>query len=134
MDNNIGMRIRQYRKAKGWTQEKLAEYAGLNRVAVASYEQGKYLSSLTALESLSNVLDVPLSALSGSNNLSNSGEEDVWTIRERLRSDPDYRLLFDAAMKASPDHIKAAAAMLRALESQETRTVEENFPEESCQE
>jgi transcriptional regulator with XRE-family HTH domain len=43
-------------------------------------------------------------------------EDEAWAIRERLRRDPAYRLLFNAADNASPEHLRAAAAMLKALE------------------
>ena len=43
-------------------------------------------------------------------------EDDAFAIRARLRRDPAYRLLFDAADSASPEHLRAAAAMLKALE------------------
>lgn len=46
-------------------------------------------------------------------------QDEAWAIRERLRRDPSYRLLFDAADKASPEHLRAAAAMLKALNPQE---------------
>lgn len=43
-------------------------------------------------------------------------EDDTWALRERYRRDPNYRLLFDAAERATPEHLRAAAAMLKALE------------------
>lgn len=46
-------------------------------------------------------------------------QDDAWAIRERLRRDPAYRLLFDAADNASPEHLRAAAAMLKALEQKD---------------
>lgn len=42
--------------------------------------------------------------------------DETWALRERYRRDPNYRLLFDAAERAKPEHIRAAAAMLKALE------------------
>lgn len=42
--------------------------------------------------------------------------DDTWALRERYRRDPNYRLLFDAAERATPEHLRAAAAMLKALE------------------
>ena len=42
--------------------------------------------------------------------------DDQDSIRERLRRDPNYRMLFDAAENAKPEHIRAAAAMLKSLE------------------
>ena len=43
-------------------------------------------------------------------------DDDTWALRERYRRDPNYRLLFDAMEKAKPEHLRAAAAMLKALE------------------
>ena len=43
-------------------------------------------------------------------------EDETWALRERYRRDPNYRLLFDAAERATPEHLRAAAAMLKALE------------------
>lgn len=43
-------------------------------------------------------------------------EDEAWAIRERLRTDPNYRILFSAAETAKPEHLRAAAAMLKALE------------------
>jgi hypothetical protein len=42
-------------------------------------------------------------------------QDEAIAIRDRLRKDPAYRILFDAAKSATPQHLKAAAAMLKAL-------------------
>ena len=54
-------------------------------------------------------------------------DDESWAIRERLRRDPEYRMLFSAAEKATPEHLRAAAAMLKALEPP-------TFPEDEPQE
>ncbi len=40
-------------------------------------------------------------------------------LRESLRKDPNMRMLFSAARSATPEHIRAAVAMLKALEPPE---------------
>jgi len=46
-------------------------------------------------------------------------QDDAWAIRDKLRADPELRVLFDAADGAKPEHLRAAVAMLRALKAKE---------------
>jgi len=54
----IGSRIRGFRKAKGFTQEKLAELANLHPTFVSEIENGKANCSISTLLSISNALKV----------------------------------------------------------------------------
>jgi transcriptional regulator with XRE-family HTH domain len=54
----IGSRIRGFRKAKGLTQEKLAELANLHPTFVSEIENGKANYSISTLLSISNALKV----------------------------------------------------------------------------
>lgn len=54
----IGDRIRGFRKAKGLTQEKLAELADLHPTFLSEIETGKANYSISALLSISNALKV----------------------------------------------------------------------------
>ena len=109
-----GDRIRDLRLSRGLSQDQLAELASLNRVTVAKYEAGRVEPGAQALGRLADALDVSVDELLG--RVEPSPEDEALAIRERLRRDPAYRLLFDAAGSASPDHLRAAAAMLKALE------------------
>lgn len=139
----IGENIRKARKALKMSQDELASAIGANRVTISKYENGGYLPSVPALKRLAAALHTTPEELSTENELSNGtiqfkfmtsldnpkekivsiGPDDSLkeslAIRERLRRDPEYRLLFDAASKATPEHLRAAAAMLKALEGQE---------------
>ena len=59
----LGHRIRQLRHAKGWSQERLAERADLDRSYVAGIEVGTRNPSLKALDRLAAALAVRLSDL-----------------------------------------------------------------------
>ncbi len=59
----LGRRIRTLRHAQGWSQERLAEEANLDRSYIAGIEVGVRNPSLKALERLAAALDVPLVAL-----------------------------------------------------------------------
>jgi transcriptional regulator with XRE-family HTH domain len=59
----LGRRVRQLRHAKGWSQERLAEHAELDRSYIAGIEIGARNPSLKALERLAAALDVRLGRL-----------------------------------------------------------------------
>jgi transcriptional regulator with XRE-family HTH domain len=56
----LGSRIRHLRNAKGWSQEWLAEEAGLDRSYLAGIELGNRNPSLKAMDKLAKALAVPL--------------------------------------------------------------------------
>lgn len=118
---DVGERIRIRRKALGMNQDELAELASLNRVTIAKYESGKVEPGAQALSRIADALETSVDALLGRNVDQDAPDQDdeAMAIRERLRRDPAYRLLFSAADTASPEHLKAAAAMLKALGPQE---------------
>lgn len=115
----IGDAIRRKRKERGISQQELAELASLNYVTISKYESGKVEPGAKALARIATALDVTTDELLGRTEEQEEDAEDIWQLRERLRRDPDFRLLFSAADKATPDHIRAAAQMLKALEPQE---------------
>lgn len=59
----IGKRIRELRKGKGYTQEALAEIAGLSVDHVSHIETGNTKLSLNVLVKISNVFQVPTDRL-----------------------------------------------------------------------
>jgi len=113
----IGDRIQETRKSRGLNQEQLAELASLNRVTIAKYESGRIEPGAQALARIADALEVSIDYLLGRDEEPET--DDTWTLREQLRRDPDMRVLFSAARTASPDHIRAAAAMLKALKETE---------------
>lgn len=117
---DIGERIKLRRKALGMNQDDLAELASLNRVTVAKYETGKFEPGAQALARIADALETSVDALLGRDTEDKSSEDETMQIREMLRRDPSYRMLFSAAKKAQPDHIRAAAAMLKALEGDDS--------------
>lgn len=61
----MGERLRSLRKSKGYTQEDLAELAGIGRPNLAKYETGKSLPSVDILIKLADALDVSTDYLLG---------------------------------------------------------------------
>ncbi len=58
--NSIGQRIREFRKARGWTQEKLAELSGIEPSNISHIERGATKLSLPTLVAVANALEVSL--------------------------------------------------------------------------
>ncbi len=58
-----GMRLKQIREKRGWTQERLAEKVGVSRVTIARIEIGNRRPSLELLERLAKVLKVKVGDL-----------------------------------------------------------------------
>ena len=107
--------IRNARKALNMSQDDLADAIGANRVTISRYETGSYYPSVPALTKLATALHTTPAQLTGGEA---SEIEEKWLLSERLRNDPDFRMLFDQMQTAKPEHIRAAAAMLKALEGE----------------
>ena len=58
----LGRRMRQLREAKGWTQERLAERAGIDRSYIAGIEAGLRNPSAKALAKIAKGFGLNLSA------------------------------------------------------------------------
>lgn len=59
LPENVGKRIRDLRKAKGWTQEQLAEAASLHYSYIGGVERGDRNISLETLGKIISAFDVP---------------------------------------------------------------------------
>lgn len=56
----LGARIKEIRRKKGFTQEKLAELVGLETGSLSSIESGRNFPSLVTLDKISKVLNIEL--------------------------------------------------------------------------
>ncbi len=59
-DNTFGKRLKQIRKAKGLTQEKLAELAGVHEKHISKLELGTYNPSYATLNKVLSALDLEI--------------------------------------------------------------------------
>ena len=59
----FGLAVRQLREVRGWSQERLAEVAGLNRSFIGEIERGAATPSLLTAEKLAGALGVSLASL-----------------------------------------------------------------------
>jgi transcriptional regulator with XRE-family HTH domain len=59
----FGLRLRNLRKKKGWTQVELADYLGLRRTYVSDLERGKRNVSLLTMEIIARGFKLSVSQL-----------------------------------------------------------------------
>lgn len=104
----IGERIRDIRKSKKLTQEKLAEISGCEPSNISHIERAATKLSLPTLISIANALDVTLDELVYTN-LKNSSHISVQMIDSLLDDCSDEEL------KAITEIIKSAKKVLRAF-------------------
>ncbi len=69
--SEIGCRIKEARKAKGWSQETLAEHVNIHATYMSQIETGKVNLTVNILKSISDCLDISMRDL-----LSDKTEED----------------------------------------------------------
>lgn len=87
MKNEIGRRIKKYRKEAEYTQETFAEKVELSTSFIAGIEKGKKLPSILSLIKMAEVLDVSADVLLG---IEREGEilSKTKHMDQRLRSYP----------------------------------------------
>lgn len=59
----LGLKIRDLRKAKGFTQEKLAELSGLDNTYIGAIERGQRNPSIESAQSIAKALNMSLKDL-----------------------------------------------------------------------
>ncbi len=101
------------------TQDEFSEHCDVSRISIARYEAGGEINRKNAVK-IASACGVSVAYVLGITDTPSPDsqqfmDDEALAIRERLRRDPSYRLLFDAAGSAPPEHLRAAAAMLKAL-------------------
>jgi transcriptional regulator with XRE-family HTH domain len=113
--------VKELRQRAGMQQKELASLVGVSRPTISEWEHGKKDPSGERLRKLADLFNVDPGTILGfpADSPIHREDDDIAALREQYRRDPNTRLLFQAARKATPDHIRAAAAMLKSLEPEE---------------
>ena len=89
----FGLRVKEFRKQKKLTQEKLAETIGVDNGYISKLEVGQNFPSITTLEKIANVLGVELYELFRyTNSKSKDFKEEINTIYDKLNKDKQFTL------------------------------------------
>lgn len=111
------LQMRKIRKQRNMTMRELGAAVGVSESSISLYETGKNEPDIQTISKIADVLGVSIDTLLGHEE--SVPEDEVMALRDQLRRDPNTRLLFDAARNANPEHIRAAAEMLKALRPME---------------
>ena len=124
-----GDRIKQARINAGLTQKELAEKIGVKFAAIHKYETGIVVNlkreTIAALASALNVspswlmcMDDEPKKESQQPDLLVNGDPELTEIMEAARDDPNIRMLFSVTKGATPDDIRRAIQIIKALREQ----------------
>lgn len=126
----IGERIKQRRLELGYTADALAKLLNKNRATIYRYENGDIENMpIDVLEPLAKALNTTPAYLMGWNDSEQSVEPkptagyytdpEVAEYAEELRTNPKYRLLFDASKDLSKEDIDFVVNMIEQLKARE---------------
>ena len=102
----LGERIREIRKARGFTQEKFAELVDIEQKHVSRIELGKNYPTIDRLEKMAAALHVPMISFFDYLHLGNNDER-VANIEEMLKElDEDSRKIAYKMIKAIINTLK----------------------------
>lgn len=125
----IGERIRRAREKCGISQTALAEKIGVAKQTLYKYEKG-VITNIPS-DKISLIADIcectPAFLMGWDESLPSDTEmnlppyyldPDTAAIAQEYHDRPDLKILFDATRGATPEDLKAAAAMIKALKQQ----------------
>ena len=110
------MDLKALRKQKGLTQAELANILHVAQGTVSGYENGKYDPDTATLTRMATIFGVTVDELLGEKVKKTSPEEEeIWILREKIRRNPERRILFDLAGNGDIRDVRAAVAVIEAL-------------------
>ena len=108
--------IRRIRFEKHMTQEEFAELLGTTKQNISRYESGAVSPKITTAQAIADKLGVSLSELNGGP-AESADDDELWTLREAERRDPDRKALFKLSKYGRPEDIRQVNAIIDALKA-----------------
>lgn len=111
---DLGKLIKDARLAKGLTQEELGKLVGVQKSAIAKYENGRVVNiKRSTLQGLAKALD-----LKGSDLVIESNPKEAASLSARVLSDSDLREVVDLYLMLGDEDKKTYKDLLRRLAKQ----------------
>ena len=107
MDISIGKRIKELRKERNMTQERLADFVGVSFQAVSKWENGIALPDITLVPRLAQIFGVTTDELFAynKNEMRSEIEQYVCEARKYIESDHEKgRMILEEALKKYPEN------------------------------
>ena len=107
----LGQKIREARLEKGLTQEELGKIVGLQKSAIAKYENGRVVNiKRSTLQKLAKALD-----LRGSDLIIESNPKEAATLHARVLMDSELMLSIEQYYELSNEKKKMVRDLIRSL-------------------
>ncbi len=115
---NVGEKIKQARIEKGMTQEELGEILGVQKSAVAKYENGRVVNiKRSTLKKIADVLGIPpFELVYDEETLREQEKNDILAdITIRMRTDAEFMSVVEELYKLDNERFAAVKKMLTAF-------------------
>ena len=107
----LGQKIKQARLQKGLTQEELGNIVGLQKSAIAKYENGRVVNiKRSTLQKLAKALD-----LRGSDLIIESNPKEAATLHARVLTDTELMISIEQYYELSDEKKKMVRDLIRSL-------------------
>lgn len=118
MMSSFSETLRRIRFERHMTQDEFAALLGTTKQNISRYESGAVSPKISTAQAIADKLGISLAELNGQDASAQVSQDDeLWTLREEMRRDPERRRLFKLAAHATLDDVKAADALLNALKA-----------------
>lgn len=118
MMSSFSETLRRIRFERHMTQDEFAAMLGTTKQNISRYESGAVSPKISTAQAIADKLGISLVELNGQDASAQTRQDDeLWTLREEMRRDPERRRLFKLAAHATLDDVKAADALLNALKA-----------------
>ena len=112
----FGEKLQMLRKARGWSQEELAQQINVSRQALSKWESGASIADTENVIALSRLFGVSTDYLVSEDASVSAGSDDELSVYlEELRTRPEMRMLFSLAQGATKEDVERAVAIIEAL-------------------
>jgi transcriptional regulator with XRE-family HTH domain len=108
----ILVKLKELRKTKGYTQKELAEIIGVDTSSISKYEKGVAEPSFEVVKKLAAALGVSIDCLS---DVQTEADESETEILEYLRSNPEFKILFDRIKNSDKEDLNKLIAIHMAM-------------------
>lgn len=115
--SEMGRRIKALRIAAGYTQEQLGDLVGLQKSAIAKYENGKTENmKRSVIQKMAEVLGVSPSYLMGfEDDVPYYLDPDAAEYAKEIANRDDLKVLFDATRNVSKEDLEVIIRMIEGL-------------------
>lgn len=127
MNINFSHNLKKLRKSEGLTQKQLSGKLGVALSTVAMWETGSRQPDYATLNKIAEFFKVSFDTLLSDKQSVEENEEiyvtyeddDIFSIRELLRTRPEMKMLFSVSKKATKEDIERTVAIIEALKGRD---------------